>query len=215
MKFVRFIVAINIMAIAVVMSKSSLLGTSPIATIPNVVSVIGVNTTVFLAILVLIQIIVAKPDSIKDLIPYVVQLIPGTCFGIFISFYDRLLTPVLTTQVHPIQLIILIISIFVLTLGVLMEVQAGTVVMPGEGLPKTVALASGRSFHQVKLHCESAMVIVALMLSFLFGNPFFGIREGTIIAIIFTGPVIYFLQKYIYKYKKGDLGMKQISFFYL
>ncbi|WP_318150970.1 hypothetical protein [Streptococcus parasuis] len=67
MKFVRFIVAINIMAIAVVMSKSSLLGTSPIATIPNVVSVIGVNTTVFLAILVLIQIIVAKPDSIKDL----------------------------------------------------------------------------------------------------------------------------------------------------
>lgn len=72
MKFVRFIVAINIMAIAVVMSKSSLLGTSPIATIPNVVSEsfgvsIGVNTTVFLAILVLIQIIVAKPDSIKDL----------------------------------------------------------------------------------------------------------------------------------------------------
>lgn len=67
MKFVRFIVVINIMAIAVIMSKSSLLGTSPIATIPNVVSVIGVNTTVFLAILVLIQIIVAKPDSIKDL----------------------------------------------------------------------------------------------------------------------------------------------------
>lgn len=86
MKFVRFIVAINIMAIAVVMSKSSLLGTSPIATIPNVVSVIGVNTTVFLAILVLIQIIVAKPDSIKDIILYVVKLIPGTCFGIFISF---------------------------------------------------------------------------------------------------------------------------------
>ncbi|HEM3561208.1 TPA: hypothetical protein U1B53_001367 [Streptococcus suis] len=207
MKFVKFIVAINIMAVAVVMSKSSLLGTSPIAAIPNVVSEsfgasIGINTTVFLAILVLIQIIVAKPDSIKDLIPYVVQLIPGTCFGIFISFYDRLLTPVLTTQVYPIQLIILIISVFVLALGVLMEVQAGTVVMPGEGLPKTIALASGRSFHQVKLYCDSAMVIVALMLSFLFGNPFLGIREGTIIAMIFTGPVISFLQKHIDKYKK-------------
>ncbi|HFI0270614.1 TPA: hypothetical protein ACGOYL_000686 [Streptococcus suis] len=71
--------------------------------------------------------------------------------------------------------------------------------MPGEGLPKTIALASGCSFHQVKLYCDSAMVIVALMLSFLFGNPFLGIREGTIIAMIFTGPVISVLQKYMDK----------------
>lgn len=34
------------------------------------------------------------------------------------------------------------------------------------------------------------MVLVALILSFAFGHPFLGIREGTLLATFLTGPLV-------------------------
>lgn len=195
------------MAIAVAMSKISLLGTSPIAAVPNVLSEslgssIGLNTALFLALLVVIQLVLARPKKISEAIPYLIQLIPGTLFGLFINFFYGLLAPVLTSKSYPVQLIVLIVSVFILAIGVIVEVNADTVVMPGEGLPKTIAQVTNKPFFSVKLACDIGMVITALLLSFLFGHPFLGIREGTIIAMLFTGPIISLLQQFAFRRTK-------------
>ncbi|UUM58089.1 YczE/YyaS/YitT family protein [Streptococcus suis] len=207
MKIVKFVIGITIMAIAVAMSKISLLGTSPIAAVPNVVSEsmgssIGLNTALFLALLVVIQLVLASPKKMSEAIPYLIQLIPGTLFGLFINFFYGLFAPILSSKSYPVQLIVLIISVFILAIGVIVEVNADTIVMPGEGLPKTIAQVTNKPFSSVKLACDIGMVVTALLLSFLFGNPFLGIREGTIIAMLFTGPIISLLQQLAFRRKK-------------
>ncbi|HEN4357263.1 TPA: hypothetical protein U5Y89_002071, partial [Streptococcus agalactiae] len=63
MKFLRFMIGINIMALAVALSKVSQLGTSPIASIPNVLSEvwkqsIGLYMLLFMLFLIILQIII-------------------------------------------------------------------------------------------------------------------------------------------------------------
>ncbi|MBM6532951.1 hypothetical protein EA456_01145 [Streptococcus dysgalactiae subsp. dysgalactiae] len=195
MKALCFFIGINIMALAVALSKLSILGTSPIAAIPNVLSEsfsrsIGETTIFFMVFLVVLQLLIQLPRKAKDLFLLLSQLIPGVLFGSLINAYVSMLKPLIHWHSYALQLLTLLLSILILAIGVVIEVASDFIVMPGEGLPKTIAKTYQLAFPNVKLFCDTSMVLVALILSFAFGHPFLGIREGILLATFLTGPLV-------------------------
>ncbi|MGT2933234.1 YczE/YyaS/YitT family protein [Streptococcus catagoni] len=207
MKILRFFIGINIMAIGVALSKLSQLGTSPIAAIPNVLSEIlkqsiGLYTILFMVLLVIIQIIILGIHlHWSDLFKLLIQIIPGALFGFFINFYVNLLEVLTHFNSYIFQLTILLISIIILAIGVVIEVRADFILMPGEGLPQSIAKHFNLSFPKVKLWSDFTMVFVALVISFLLSQPFLGIREGTLLATLLTGPCVSLITYYLEKMK--------------
>ncbi|WP_205015369.1 YczE/YyaS/YitT family protein [Streptococcus porcinus] len=195
-KIGRFFIGVNIMALGVAMSKQSQLGTSPIAAIPNVLSEtleasLGLLTIIFMLLLVILQfLILGKNISRTRRFKIVIQLVPGILFGLLINCYDSLLQGFQDTSHYGSRLTVLLISVLVLALGVYLEVSADFIVMPGEGLPQTISNTYHLPFAKVKVWTDLTMVVLALLFSFSLGHPFSGIREGTLIATLLTGPCV-------------------------
>lgn len=196
LKFLRFMIGINIMALAVALSKVSQLGTSPIASIPNVLSEvwkqsIGLYMLLFMLFLIILQIIIVGHQINKvKLFNICIQMFPGAIFGYFINCYVNLLKILPPFDNYFLKISLLLISIVILALGVVIEVKADFILMPGEGLPQTIAKHFHLPFAKVKLWSDLSIVFTALILSFLLSRPFLGIREGTLLATVFTAPCV-------------------------
>lgn len=186
------------MAAAVALSKIASLGTSPIASIPNVLSFlttfsIGNLTIVFSFFLVLCEAIVLKKYfSWRNFL----QLIPGVLFGTFIDFFTNIFQFIQLEHYFG-QLILTFLSIGVLACGVFLEVKSATVVMPGEGIAAAVAFRLKKPFAVVKVRADFTMVLIAVLLSLLFTRSLVGVREGTILSALLTGKLVGIIDKYL------------------
>lgn len=90
------------------------------------------------------------------------------------------------------QHVLLVVSLFVMTLGVAMEVRCGSVTMPGEGLPVAISMVSGQPFAKVKIYVDIALVATAVASCY----AFFGrwqwniVGPGTLFAMLYVGMVV-------------------------
>lgn len=195
-RFLVMILGLMLMSIGVALSKLASLGTSPIASIPNVLSFltplqIGQASLMFLILLVFLEAAVLRRNfSWKNLI----QLIPAMLFSLGIDFFVHFLR-FLTPRYYWEQLLLTLISVFILALGVFFEVNSRLFVMPGEGISLAIAFMQNRAFSKVKIVIDIGMVIIAIVLAFLGRHQLVGVREGTIIAAILTGQCVSFLEK--------------------
>lgn len=84
----------------------------------------------------------------------------------------------------------LIVGCVVLALGICLEVTAGVAMMGGE---YTVQIASKRfkiEFGTAKMIFDITLTCIAIISSLLFSAKIVGVREGTIITAIITGPLV-------------------------
>lgn len=77
-----------------------------------------------------------------------------------------------------------------LSLGVFFEVNSRSILMPGEGLVVALTLRTKKPFGKLKMYTDLTMVAVVLVISLLYFQGLVGIREGTIIAALFTGRLV-------------------------
>lgn len=146
----------------------------------------------FILFLIILQIIiVGYPINKVNLFNICIQMFPGAIFGCFINCYVNLLKILPPFDNYFLKIGLLLISIVILALGVITKVKADFILMPGEGLPQTIATRFHLSFANVKLWSDLSMVFTDLILSFLLlSSTFLGIREGTLLATIFTAPCV-------------------------
>lgn len=195
-RFLVMFLGLMLMSIGVAISKLASLGTSPIASIPNVLSFlsplqIGQASLIFLVLLVFLEAVVLRQFfSWKNL----VQLIPAALFSLGIDFFVRFLR-FLTPHFYWEQLLMTLISVFILALGVFFEVNSQLFVMPGEGISLAIAFMKNRAFSKIKIIVDTCMVIIAISLALSVTHQLVGVREGTIIAAILTGHCVSFLEK--------------------
>lgn len=192
--------ALMFMAAGVSLAKIASLGTSPIASIPNVLSFIfplslGTLTIIFMFVCVGLEVVFLRK---KFSFTNILQVIPGLLFGIFINLFVELFS-----FIHPNfywqKLLLTLISILVLGFGVFLEITSNSIIMPGEGLAKAVSIGVKISFSAAKILVDSSMVIVALILALLVFHSLTGIREGTIIAALLVGQVVSGIKKLVDK----------------
>ena len=177
-----------IMAFGVAFSIKAGLGTSPISSVPYVLSLfmpltVGSATIALHVTLILLQILVLRRqyDPIQ-----LIQLPVALVFGLLTDFSVWAIQAISPSS-YPMQWVLCIIGILLVGIGVSFEVTAGVVTLAGEGMVLALCKAFPLKFANTKVGFDVTLVMVASVLSLLFLGHLAGVREGTVAAAIFVG----------------------------
>lgn len=177
-----------IMAFGVAFSIKAGLGTSPISSLPYVLSLftpltVGTATIALHVTLILLQILLLRRryDPVQLL-----QLPVALVFGFVTDFSVWVLQGV-TASNYAMQWILCLAGILLVGVGVSFEVTASLVTLAGEGMVLAVCKVFPVSFGNVKIGFDVTLVVIASVLSFLFLGGLYGVREGTVAAAFCVG----------------------------
>jgi uncharacterized membrane protein YczE len=194
-RIILFVGGLFVMSLGVGLSIKSGLGVTPISSIPYSLTLasgvnIGITTIIFNAILVFLQIpILKKRFKAKRLL----QLINTVMFGYFTDLSLWILSP-MPGLPFDVNFTLLIVSMFLIAVGILIYMPANIAPLPGEGVVEAISLAYNKRFSKVKVCFDTSMVVLSLIICGLFTSDIFGsVNIGTILAAIFIGIIIRYL----------------------
>lgn len=187
-RYLLFLVGLFINALGVSLVTKASLGTSPISSIPYVLSLkfpftLGNFTIIFSILLILLQILILRKNFKME---NILQIPVSIAFGYFIDLTMYMFFWV-NPQNYAIKLIALLAGCIVLGFGVYMEVLADVVMLPGESFVRAIVQTWNTNFGTTKIMFDSSMTIIAGVLSVIFFGKLNGVREGTIIAALLVG----------------------------
>ena len=187
-RYLIFLVGLFVNSLGVSLITKANLGTSPISSIPYVLSLnfpftLG-NFTIFFSIfLIVLQLIILRKNFELE---HILQIPVSIIFGYFID-----LTMILFSWVNPeayiMKIVYLLIGCLILGVGVYMEVLADVVMLPGESFVRAIVLTWKTNFGTTKICFDVSMSVIAAVLSFIFAGSLAGVREGTVIAALLVG----------------------------
>ena len=187
-RYLIFLVGLFVNSLGVSLITKANLGTSPISSIPYVLSLnfpftLG-NITIFFSIfLIVLQLIILRKNFKLE---HILQIPVSIIFGYFID-----LTMILFSWVNPeayiMKIVYLLIGCLILGVGVYMEVLADVVMLPGESFVRAIVLTWKTNFGTTKICFDVSMSVIAAVLSFVFAGRLAGVREGTVIAALLVG----------------------------
>ena len=168
-------------------TKASL-GTSPITSIPYVLSLsfpftLGNFTIFFSVFLILLQLLILRKNFKLE---HVLQIPISIIFGYFIDL-TMLLFTWLNPQTYIMKIVYLLIGCLILGFGVYMEVLADVVMLLGKSFVRAIVLTWRTNFGTTKICFDVSMAVIAAVLSFLLSGHLEGVREGTIVAAVLVG----------------------------
>lgn len=187
-RYVIFLIGLFVNSLGVSLITKASLGTSPISSIPYVLSLsfpftLG-NFTIFFSIfLILLQLLILRKNFKLE---HVLQIPVSIVFGYFIDL-TMLLFAWVNPQAYIMKIIYLLIGCLILGFGVYMEVLADVVMLPGESFVRAIVLTWKTNFGTTKICFDVSMSVIAAILSFVFTERLNGVREGTIIAALLVG----------------------------
>lgn len=177
-----------IMAFGVAFSIKAGLGTSPISSLPYVMSLltpltVGTATICMHCALILLQILLLRRNY--ELLQ-LVQLPVALLFGYLTDFAVWVLQPISVNSYWE-SWVLCLIGILLVGIGVSFEVNADLVTLAGEGMVLAVCKVFHAPFAKIKIGFDCTLVILASLLSVIFLGYLAGVREGTAAAAIFVG----------------------------
>lgn len=173
----------------------SLLGTSPISSLPYVLSLIspftfGQTTFAVNMVFVVFELLMLRRDF-----PAVFWLqIPVTIlFGFCIDFFMQLFA--IVPEAYALKLLLCLLGTALVALGVAGQGIADVLMLAGEGAVYVFA----RKFHIdfVKVGNDISLVAIAAIVSVLTMGTIEGIREGTLISALLTGIIARFYLRHL------------------
>lgn len=190
-RYLLLVVGLVIMAFGVAFSIKAGLGTSPISSLPYVLSLlvtpltVGTATIAMHVTLIILQILLLRReyDPIQ-LIQLPVALVFGTLTDVAVWAIQGI-----SVQGYAARWVLCAIGILLVGVGVSFEVTAGVVTLAGEGMVLAVCKAFGTPFPKTKIGFDVTLVVIASVLSLLFLHQLEGVREGTIAAALLVGMV--------------------------
>lgn len=190
-KYVFLLLGLFFMGLGVALVTRSALGTPPISSVPYVVSLAVPVTFGQLAFLLNVLFLFAEVLLIGSSFPkhQYLQVFVALFFGIFVDA-GMLLSAPLHPETYPVQIILVFAGCAVLALGVYLQVTAGVIMVPGDGLVKAIAGKTGVRFGIIKILFDTSLVCIAAILSLLLFGTVAGIREGTVISMLLIGYVV-------------------------
>lgn len=177
-----------IMAFGVAFSIKGALGTSPISSVPYVTAKIsglsvGTTTIIMNFVFVLIQIaILRKQYNWIQLLQFPAAIL----FGTMIDAAGYVLQAISFSNYFQ-QWLLCIVGIFLVALGISLEVTANLLTTAGEGIVLAICKVAPVKFSNMKIAFDVTLVCISSILSFAFLGHLDGVREGTVAAAIFVG----------------------------
>ena len=164
------------------------LGTSPISSLPYVLSfrfpvTLGQFTFAMNLFFILGQVLLLR----RDFQP--IQLLQVAVNAVFSAFIDVSMELLSWLEISslPMAVLVLVLGCAVLAFGISVEVAPRVLMVPGEGIVQAIAAVTGWRFGNVKVGFDAALVATALVLSLLFFHRLQGLGAGTILSALAVG----------------------------
>lgn len=190
-RYIILILGLFFMGLGISLITKSTLGTPPISSIPYVLCLIypvtfGALTFIFSLLFLIGEIILLGKKFPRDQYP---QIFVGFFLGLFVD-----IGMLIVSSIQPIhyflQIIVLLIGCFILSLGIYLQVSANVLMNPGEGLVQIIAIKTRIRFGIIKIIFDSLLVSGAIIISLVNFGTLNGVREGTIISAGLVGYII-------------------------
>lgn len=185
-----FTVGLFIMSLGVAFSIVSTLGTTPISSISYSLALItnidiGITTFIFNAALIFIQMIILRSRFRKRRL---LQFINCVLFGYFTDLALYLVSFVPFDNTVPFYVLFMVLSIFLIALGIFIYMPANIAPLPGEGCVEAVAIVTDWRFSTIKIGFDATMVVISLVMCWLwYTNTFASVNVGTVISAFMVG----------------------------
>lgn len=188
-RYLLLFLGLSIMAFGVAFSIKAELGTSPISSVPYVVSLfapltVGTATILMHCVFILLQILILR----RQYHPIQLMQLPVAVFFGYLTDFGVWAVRGIHCSTYWQQWIVCLIGILLVAAGVSLEVKAGVVVLAGEGVVLAICKVLPKiKFGYMKVGFDVTLVVIACILSFTFTGHLQGVREGTVAAALLVG----------------------------
>ena len=205
-RYLLLLAGLSIMAFGVAFSIKASLGTSPISSVPYVVSLftpltVGTATIVMHCVFILMQILILR----KNYHPIQLMQLPVAFFFGYLTDFGVWTVQGISYHAYWQQWILCLIGILLVAVGVSLEVKAGVVVLAGEGVVLAICQVLPVKFGYMKVGFDVTLVVIACVLSLVFTHQLQGVREGTVAAAIMVGLIAKQLGKILNRWKLEEI----------
>ncbi len=191
--YILFLIGLFIASMGVALSTKAGLGTSPVASVPYSISLLNhtltfgwwLNLWSVLQILVQIALLRRKCKPIEIIIQTILAFVYG-----YLTDFSCILISGIQADSYIIQFALMILSCFVLGLGIWIQFKGGVAMLPGEAMNRAISEITGKRYENVKILFDVLYIIAAAVICLLFLGKPEGVREGSIIAALFIGNII-------------------------
>ena len=187
-RYLWFLAGVLINSFGVALITRAALGTSPISSLPYVLSfrfpvTLGQFTFAMNLSFILGQVLLLR----RDFQP--IQLLQVAVNAVFSAFIDVSMGLLSWLEISslPMAVLVLVLGCAVLAFGISVEVAPRVLMVPGEGIVQAIAAVTGWRFGNVKVGFDAALVSTALVLSLLFFHRLQGLGAGTILSALAVG----------------------------
>ncbi|QUG40183.1 hypothetical protein KD050_12765 [Psychrobacillus sp. INOP01] len=191
-RLVLYVGGLFFLTLGVSLSIQAGLGVSPVSSLAYALVLtsglsIGITTVLANILFILVQIMLNKRIDIKD---FILQLIISFVFGFFMDatlFLVQLLPP---PESIVLRCVYLIISLFVVSAGLIGYFTAKLPLMPYDALTYVISERFKIKFSKAKIMGDLLNVFVAATLCLVFIQSFGSIGIGTLVAAYFIGKIL-------------------------
>ena len=188
------------MGLGIALTVKSTLGTSPISSVPWVLSMIaplsfGQWTVLFNLTFIALQVLLLgkKFPPVQYL-----QILVTAFFGFFIDL-GMLIFAGVHPQSYPEKLAVLAAGTILLAVGVYVQISAHALYNSGEGLVRAFSIRFKLRFGTMKVLFDCTLVVMASILSLATFHNVRGIREGTLVSAISVGLIANLLARLLHR----------------
>ena len=202
-RYVVFMTGLVFMALGIVLIIKSALGTSPISSVPYILSLawpftVGEFNFAVSTIMFLLQpIILGKRFEWIQILQVPMTFI----FCAFIDFFMYIFAWIYPEAYYQ-HIIVLLCGCLSMGIGVTCQLLGRVVMLPGEGLVNAIATNWKLDFGKTKIVFDWTLVSTAALLSLYYFGEIQGIREGTLVSAFSTGMLVKIFMGYILKLKR-------------
>ena len=213
-RLILYIGGLFFLTLGVSLSIQSGLGVSPVSSLAYALVLtsglsIGVTTILANTLFIIIQVILNKRIDLKD---FILQLIISFVFGFFMDATLFLVQLLPAPESLVIRFMYLVISLFVVSAGLVGYFTAKLPLMPYDALTYVISERFNLKFSKAKITSDLLNVVVAAMLGLVFIQSFGSIGIGTLVAAYFIGKILGWmlshyqklLQQWVYPNEKVD-----------
>ncbi len=183
-------------ALGIAMAKMAGMGTSPISSMPAVLTAaceqggvpmtMGAWTFVFNAAFFVLEIALLR-RAFKP-----IHFLQIPLFFVLAVSVDAWLGLLSGIELHSYaeEAAFLALSILALGVGIRVQLEADLLMTPGDAAVQVVSYVARRPFNRCKVAWDVSLMVLAALTSFLLLGGLYQVREGTIIAALLVGPAV-------------------------
>lgn len=195
-RYIVFFIGVIINSFGIAFITKATLGTSPISSVPFVLSQkfplsFGTISFAFNLLFIVAQMVLLKKDFEKI---QFLQIVVNIIFSVAIDI-SMFILQFLNPEMMLMKLICLVVGCAILGFGITIEVAPDVLMVPGEGIVSAISKTFKKEFGSVKLCFDVTLMATALTLSLIFFHKLNGIGIGTIISSFLIGTFVKIFRK--------------------